>query len=285
MIAESMMADVVKYYDEKTMTAALMIAVRMWEKGELGVSPPTPLEVEQCMNYLKGLSYGIGEQCMKKMEVSLTLGDLICNNIANHLSIVASHRKHLNIVYELCTIAKVNFMGEIEMEKRVKAHDLSKYGPHEAMGYSIMFGVDQCFRELQGKDKERWDKALDHHYKTNPHHPQYAGEALMHPADLEESLLDMMACRLERSLKGHSIINVAHLMHFPSEYLWRYHQPDRTKIRNMIDSWRQSINHLALSKYNVEIFSVDFGLFIDENQMVNLKKWEDANNYTLIPIE
>jgi len=284
-MAEAMMEDVWKFYDEKTMTAALMTVVQMWERGELGVAPPSPFEREQCLGYLKGLPYEIDEKYVRKMGVNLTLGDLICNNIGNHFSMVASHRHHLKIVYELCKIAKVGFLEGVEMEERIRIHDLSKYGPLEAAGYSIMFGMNGCFRELQGEDKVRWDKALQSHYKTNPHHPQYAGEALMQHGDLVESLLDMLACRLERTLKGHSVLHVGDLMDIPSEYLRRYHLEDRVRIRNIIASWRESINNLALEKSYEEMFSVDFGIFVDQNQVLDLKKWEDANNYVLLPIK
>jgi len=261
-----------EYHNDSVMRTALMMVVRMWEREELGIPPPTTFELEQCKKYLAELPYGTQEITA---EVGLTLGDLLCNNISKHFYAVASHRKHLSIVYNLCNIANVCFLGE-DMGERVKLHDLSKYGPLEAMGYSIMFGPTGNFRELQGKEKDLWEKAVASHFKSNPHHPQHTEDGLMKKEDLVESLLDMMACRLERTLKGKQFINASQLMNIPKEYLWRYQPPDRVKVEQIIDSWRGSINHLAEVKHGMDMF-----VYISANQLEKLKKWELRTKYVL----
>ncbi len=96
---------------------------------------------------------------------------------------------------------------------------------------------------------------MSHHFATNSHHPQFyqkkdqngkvletgnmstAGkfpqkrkEELLNSKyffkkiDLEESLIDMAACRWERQLKGREDVSLADLVDFEERYMNRYFQ-------------------------------------------------------------
>jgi len=59
---------------------------------------------------------------------------------------------------------------------------------------------DIC-RWVWGKESGFWKEALAHHYAHNPHHPQNR-IGPMEEHDLEESVVDMMACSWERREGG-----------------------------------------------------------------------------------
>jgi len=276
---------IAKFYDEKTMTVALLKAVEMWQGGKLSVSPPEASEGEQCRRYLMSLGQEIGD--MRHMEVNVALGRLIFNNIGNHFSKVSSHRHHLRVVFDLLNLGKVEFLygTEIkELEERIRIHDLSKYGPSEALGYSIMFKDSESVRPLVGEDKIIWDKAVNSHYMNNSHHPEFSRPSTMKMTALTESLIDMLACRLERNLREHNTLTAADLFHIPKEYLHRFHSSDMVRIKNLMASWSQTIDNMARENYCQEFLPMDLSLFIDQEKLLKLKNWEKVNKYVLLPI-
>ena len=226
--------------NSEVMTTALLLAVQMWVREEFEDIPkPSTSELDSCVTYLMDLPHVDLEDSNAKTALSM----LILNNIGTHFHIVASHRRWIDLVYELCKIAKVPNLPELE--ERIAQHDLSKYGPQEALGYSIMFGWNGKYRQLKGEDKEIWGKALSSHYRDNPHHPQYHNHSSMHSGDLEESLLDVLACRLERDFRYYSTIDADMIMDIPLSYLKRYKMGDRLVIEGLIQSWHSSLQLLA----------------------------------------
>lgn len=87
---------------------------------------------------------------------------------------------------------------------RIAKHDLSKFTPDESLGFIIMFGTGpKTLRTLTGREKVEWDLALDHHYRYNPHHPEYFTDGSNMGDFLWEGLVDLIARRLEtRTEKG-----------------------------------------------------------------------------------
>lgn len=80
----------------------------------------------------------------------------------------------------------------------VNAHDQSKYSEEEFEPYRNYFHT--CSNEV--KDKEAFDKAWIHHYRNNPHHPQYwidenGNSRDMEPIYIAEMLLDWEAMSIK----------------------------------------------------------------------------------------
>ena len=77
-------------------------------------------------------------------------------------------------------------------------HDKSKYSDEEFDGYRQWFYP--CTTEV--RNKELFDKAWEHHYKNNSHHPEYYLDADGDPLDMEiidiaEMLLDWEAMSMK----------------------------------------------------------------------------------------
>ena len=232
------------YEDEIIMCNALLKAVYMWRNREFSVKGPTMEELDCCLKYLQGLSCEQISWSDEKNEMMRSdLGSLCAYNIGKHFDMVASHRKWIKLAYELIKMSEVLFYHE-DMDTRIHIHDLSKFGPREALGYSIMFGDRGQYRTLEGDELKIWEQALHHHYKNNTHHPQYYGQNQMQTADIEESVLDMLACRLERDLKEFETLDANTILNIPPNYLLRYHTSDQCKVNNTIAHWLIHLNRL-----------------------------------------
>jgi len=222
--------------------SALILAAKMWEDGSLNVEKPSEYELNCCMTYLQNLKHWDFEN----EDVQSYLALLIRYNIGNHFNKVASHRRWLLFAYELLLLANVPDLHE-GLHERINSHDLSKYGPGEALGYSIMFGLSNEMRTLEGFEKEEWMNAVNNHYAVNPHHPQhYQSDRLskMNTLDLQESLIDMLACRIERVLSGFPAIAIQALLDFPLYLYERYTETDRNFISETQVKWLGPIHDL-----------------------------------------
>ena len=112
---------------------------------------------------------------------------------------------------------------------QAEEHDLSKYNLAEAVGYTL--------RWVHGRDGSAWLESLGHHYGCQPHHPQYFTlGGRMTTEGLQESVVDMVACRWERQLQGRPDATVAELMDIAPGFLERYHPEDRKVVQQHIDS-------------------------------------------------
>lgn len=198
------------------MTTALYLATQMWKQGDLGVEKPSDEEMMQCTKYLDGIPHKDVEDADSKMFLSM----LLSNNIGKHFKRVADHRLWIKRAYELLCIGDVLYRPE-RLKDIVKIHDLSKYGPDEALGYCIKFekGEDS---KLSSSHLSMWESAREHHYESNSHHPEYHRGYAMPLIDIQESIIDMIACRLERTLKGHYAITPDLIMDIPDRFLQRY---------------------------------------------------------------
>jgi len=63
-----------------------------------------------------------------------------------------------------------------ELEKNINEHDLSKYSKEEFMPYAMYFFSG---KKDDPKIKANFDKAWEHHYTNNKHHPEYWGNEEM----------------------------------------------------------------------------------------------------------
>lgn len=243
---------------EEVVVASLILCVQMWLKGTLNVPLPPLAELGACIYYLVNLPHAD----FNNIQVQEMVKRLVDSGIGQHFNIVASHRTWIQHVYELCQIAKVPYL-HVDLKSRIRKHDLSKYGPKEAPGYSIMFGKTGQFRSLNDTDKEQFEEAVANHYKANTHHPEHYGnfpEMLpMCSTDLQESLMDMVACHLERTLKDEEALTADMIMDISHVYLNRYHPGDRIIVQAMIKVWVNSL-HLAIKYPN-------------EKQQKSFKQW------------
>lgn len=197
-------------------------------------TPPGEEEGSICLDYLDNY----GKQC-DTSEMEAAYQELRACKVQRHLDQAASHRRWLNLWYKLITIADIDV--EDDLKDVVKVHDLSKYGPYEVLGYGIMFGETGRFKLLAGREKELWDLALKSHYSSNPHHPQYQVGVAMDGVHLEESVLDMLASRSERTLLGESCVTPSQLMDVPEMYLTRYVPQDKDGVRVKLAGWLQKV--------------------------------------------
>jgi len=114
-------------------------------------------------------------------------------------------------------------------EATVEAHDLSKFSFIELVGYTD--------RWVWGRESPLWLEALEHHYTHNSHHPQHsAQDEEMEDTDLQESVVDMLACSWERREGGREDLS-AHSLASGTEdprFLARYLPGDRHKVVQLL---------------------------------------------------
>jgi len=104
-------------------------------------------------------------------------------------------------------------------EETILAHDQSKLSFIDIVGYTD--------RWTWGRSSSLWEEALAHHYGHNPHHPQHVLGQQMTPEDMEESVVDMMACHWERKEGGGDDVPAERIAGFSELYLDRYLPEDR----------------------------------------------------------
>jgi len=117
----------------------------------------------------------------------------------------------------------------------VEEHDLSKMCFLELVGYTARFEW--------GLDCPVWREALLHHYQHNKHHPQYYPPGQnMEQCHLEESVVDMLACRWERRLHGSEDASVEEITYCEEVFLDRYTPEDKEKVeiilKNIVNLYR-----------------------------------------------
>ena len=207
-------------------TCALLKLAGEWIKGELfEINPPSQKEGKVILDYLQTCQL---KQAKPSIEANSSAIDeayqkIRHNNVINHYAITSSHRKWIRLIYRLMSLASA-LQYESDLDYATEIHDLSKYGAEEAIGYGIMFGKTGAFRELDecSGEKQSWEGALKSHLSSNSHHPQFfaAGED-MGAVDLEESVIDMLACRAERQLASDPLLLPSRLFDLEHKFLTR----------------------------------------------------------------
>lgn len=152
----------------------------------------------------------------------------------HHFSIVISHKKFINKVYHRFQ----KFFPNVP-EEQILHHDDAKFNFIEVIGYT-----DRWVWQRNGTDI--WRRAVEHHFQNSPHHPQYhsansevkfnfaAKKEMkfmdMPIADLEESIIDMMACEWERGLGGLETVTSLELATISPIHLKRYTKADQERV-------------------------------------------------------
>lgn len=112
---------------------------------------------------------------------------------------INEHIRNVNLAFEkykfkLCKALNVSVYS---LGENIQKHDLSKFSDEEFNPYRNWFYP--CLNEE--KNKESFDKAWEHHYLNNPHHPQYWVRENyiedMPPIYLAEMLIDWEAMSMK----------------------------------------------------------------------------------------
>eukprot|EP00092_Neocalanus_flemingeri_P030092 GFUD01032669.1.p1 GENE.GFUD01032669.1~~GFUD01032669.1.p1 ORF type:complete len:221 (-),score=65.38 GFUD01032669.1:586-1248(-) len=111
-------------------------------------------------------------------------------------------------------------------EDQILLHDLTKNSFLELVGYTAKW--------VWNLHCPLWEAALAHHYHHNPHHPQHAPGHRMALSDLEESVVDMLACSWERTLGGGDEVTADKIGNVEEIYLERYLAEDREIVREVL---------------------------------------------------
>ena len=129
----------------------------------------------------------------------------------------------------------------------------------------------QSFTEIIGytekwvwlKHTPIWEMALNHHYQNNPHHPEHFQDTdqmgqktskNMPMEYLEESIVDMLACRWERKLGGNPIVTNEELCKIEEIYLKRYTYHDKMMVIAILNKIKASPS-LNIDFYELEVSS------------------------------
>lgn len=111
-----------------------------------------------------------------------------------HFRTVRSHKWHVVMIYNHLE-SRIPMCLDREV---VLKHDDSKFSKFEVQGY-----VD---RWVWGVQTEAWSSAVEHHYATNDHHPEFWAQGCviqhMDPAAVEHAVIDRMAVGWERVFKS-----------------------------------------------------------------------------------
>ncbi|OWF39249.1 hypothetical protein KP79_PYT20744 [Mizuhopecten yessoensis] len=144
-------------------------------------------------------------------------------NIQKHFEITDSHKFWVEKSFQRLRKFVPNMT-----ENDAKVHDLSKYDFVQAVGYTAKW-----VHNLEWGNPI-WQAALNDHYKRESHHPQFFNNERMTRKDLEESLVDMVACRWERDLKGDEEAKSFDLVNFDAKFLQRYVKEDFDDVSALI---------------------------------------------------
>ena len=178
-------------------------------------------------------------QYVKKRNEVITCRDTCLTYISNHLQQTLEHRKWLYFAFLLISESLTGRDRE-KLYQLILHHDLSKFSAVEIIGYSLKFG--RKGRELSNPSNiALWDLALSHHYLHNAHHPQHRADNKMSTIHLLESIVDMLACRMQRVLAGHSESTTEAIFDVPLTFLQRYTEKDRKKVMFYLSSWSADV--------------------------------------------
>ena len=84
---------------------------------------------------------------------------------------ISNHLHNVRLAFEkykfkLCSALNISINS---LEENINRHDQSKYSDEEFDGYRQWFYP----YDNEEKNKKQFDGAWEHHYKNNPHHPEY----------------------------------------------------------------------------------------------------------------
>ena len=212
-------------------------------------------------------------------------------DISHHFASVASHRRWLRAVMELWKLVSPENRARKEglkyvLEHRVREHDLSKFTPNEALGYHFKWFAFNSTLLTEGEKEALWQAALQSHYGSNDHHPQFwavnpipVGKLKQQPTmtstALLESVLDMLACRLERELVpgggAKTMMHPKELMAIPQSFLERFPPEERRQVNQYLVDWAEALNtevsECLIANLSLDAWQSRYGIyFLDDDE-------------------
>lgn len=214
-------------------------------------------------------------------------------DISVHFEQVSSHRAYVQFVAKLFEIAATmdhyrhkelyhEFYKDWEVsggKTKIIEHDLCKIDPHELFGYFMQWGLTEECNEtnklVQVKQQVSewteimWKNALKHHYITSSHHPEYYEGGYMRNVDLCESVIDMLACNLQRSLCEETEVSAADMVLISPRFLKRYNEHDRKLVIRLLCLFGKALDRIILA---VSLLPIDQSIEMDNYRYVLWEK-------------
>ena len=184
-----------------------------------------------CHNYLD--DGNLDDEC-EKLKVDEWKLLLETFNVRNHFIVTLNHKRFIRKSF-------LRFKTYFE-SLGLKLEDIDKHDDSKLTSFLEIIGYTQ--RWIWKIKTDAWEDAWKHHYTANPHHPEYYlhvdenGETFqdnMRYLDLVESVIDMVACRWERQLKGREDVTNDELLYIEEFYFTRYTASDRIKVAKLIN--------------------------------------------------
>ncbi len=178
------------------------------------------------MHQRHGIKYSKGFRFLDEATEAEVLEDFAQDFRADeHFAETISHKNFIVKVYE----SNKQLFPDVNLEQ-ILEHDNSKMTSFiEVVGYTMQW-------TWKIKGTRIWDQALAHHYNVNPHHPEHYKEngGNMEARFLQESIIDMAACRWERILGGRSDVSRIEMFNINDDFLARYTPQDRKIVRDFL---------------------------------------------------
>ena len=151
-------------------------------------------------------------------------------NARQHFIATLKHKKRIRQIYEKLTI---HCLPPDLTKEMIRKHDDSKLTVfEEIVGYTI--------RDVWKVSSNLCSKAAEHHFLTNPHHPEYFTNKRsdlnenMNKVGLLESIVDKIALNWEHNYRNYSNPTSVMWKKLPEEYLENYTEFDKTMIKDIL---------------------------------------------------
>lgn len=242
---------ILSQYNNSEQQTAFYQFVKNWVAGEY-TDTPKIAESVKCLHYLS--QFYPKENTINDESKINNICKIFKNlGIHKHFSQVASHRYWIQQVYKMLIIC--GCISETELPQiNIDRHDLSKYSFNEAIGYSLMFICKSTSQDLSEKQKKIWDASLQSHFKNNPHHPQHADQLKQYKY-LLESIIDMLACKLERDYTNKTIIYAQEYFDISDKFTERYTLKDKIRVNELLKEWKHQVSfNIFITNQNLRIW-------------------------------
>ena len=191
---------------------------------------------------------------IKKRREKIKCNPYFLSLVSNHFQKVLRHRKW--VIHMFYFISGVLSQEERNgLYERILHHDLSKFSAVESIGYTIKFHRKNGVQN--DREKKSWDLAFYHHCTHNDHHPEFFKMGDMNHCALLESIIDMLACRIEKDIEINNV-TVHSILDIPKKYLERYTIADKKKVSKYLIEWGHVlIDGLYINYLRRELTDID----------------------------
>ena len=150
----------------------------------------------------------------------------------HHFISTLVHKKRIKQIYDKLA---VHCLPPDLTKEIISKHDDSKLTDfEEIVGYTI--------RDIWKVASKLCSKAAEHHFLTNPHHPEYFANNIsdskenMNIVGLLESIVNKIALNWEHNFRNYDYPTGAMWKNLPDEYLENYNEFDKSRIKNILVS-------------------------------------------------